>query len=268
MIKIVPKKVKLEFGLRDIRNTFAIRFLKRKDIYKCGDWVVSATKTAEGRHYFIWNIRLRNEMAGALLDCNYEIARQLLKDHVHSREFARQIDTLINKHEKTKQPHLKRERENALLGLFSIAGYVDLGPVKHGWRAQHVEFAFLRKDLRGKGLGKMLYDAMLVAGGEILAAGETQSCDSRRLWLSIIRNKDYTCWVDNDLGQARIVEHLDPEELSQLTETELKDENKRIHAPYKVWYVDRASQDPHNVTLYAIAKRPSNRFVIKKQTRT
>jgi GNAT superfamily N-acetyltransferase len=269
MIKIVSKKVRIEFGLKEIEENFSINFLKRKDIYKCGAWVVSFAKTPDFRHYYIWNIALRNHMQGLLDESRFDEARDAVREYINDRAASHKAQVLINHLEKTRFSHLKEKRELTLLGIFSMAGFIELEPVKPGWAAQHVYFAFLRKDLRGKGLGKMLYDAALVAGGEILAAGDLQSSDARRLWLSIIRNPDYICWVDNDDGEARIVEALDSDELVELDEKESKDENKLIHAPYKVWFPDRKKQDPLNVVMYAIAKKPkAGKFVMKKQRKS
>jgi hypothetical protein len=265
VIKIIAKKVKVELGLKEIKNGFAYAFKARKDVYKCGPYVVSITKTNGLKYYYIWNSWLRSEFSKLVVKEKYQEAEALLKTITDNRQLLHMAHELLDKIPRSKYEYVRADRISEFLALVSTAGFIELDNVRPGWKSRTVEYAFIREDLRGTGLGTMLYDAALVAGGEILCGGELQSAAARRVWLSILKNPSYTCWVENDEGERGLIEALSDQELFDLDKNERKDENKLVNSPFKVWFLDRGDQDPTNVRIYAIAKNPKNGLVRKKR---
>lgn len=66
---------------------------------------------------------------------------------------------------------------------------------------------YVNPEHRGKGLGPLLYDTLL-RDGKIIVSGFSQRPPSRKLWVKLAQNPNYTVWAQDimDLKRASQVE--------------------------------------------------------------
>lgn len=254
-VKLVNGKLSNENGLGDVGNVISKIFNRSEDVYRAGDHTVSVARHEGLKYYFIWDHAMRFKFESAILNDDYDSIRAQLQD-IREPAFRRQAIYHLGMLERAVSKINSREHQRKLLALATTDGYVELSKVAGGMM---VAFSFVRRDLRGNGIAKKLYDAVLVAGGEVLVSGEQQTLAARRLWRSLMKNPEYKCWCRDDYGVwggVKLAEDQTPN----------KDENKLLVTPIPIWYPDSVwTPDTTHARLLIKAKKPVCRFINRRK---
>lgn len=102
-------------------------------------------------------------------------------------------DPEVLKDVQAKEPDPERWMEKDLYNW--IVGFMELTSARSGWKSFEVGMSWIQPALRGKGLGKEMYDTAVLHDGIILMSGTSQSTASQRIWQSMIRDNRYTVYA-------------------------------------------------------------------------
>lgn len=94
-----------------------------------------------------------------------------------------------------------------------IIGVVSTWPTA-GQRAQQVQVSAIDPAFTGKGLAMILYDTILVKDHKILRSGSQQTSAGSAMWKKLIKNPNYTVWVQNPSGTIRGHVEVENDEIS------------------------------------------------------
>ncbi len=249
------KHIKLsdQHGIQELKSIFDSAIQKKTDLKTIGKHTFSKCRGYGNTvYYFIWK-HARLAIVKKLLDsANFSELKKLIKAINFDTELRRSINYQLNKYIAFMHCHGRKQYYWSIISLMCVVGYIELTPYHVNWKARHVSFAFLSKEVRGSGLAKKLYQVACYEGNEILVAGQQQTKAARRLWLSIIRNSKFTVWMEDDHGLRSLVNHVPA---AELTDDDYEDENFLVESPRHLWFSDSRKNKPREVRMFAIANR-------------
>lgn len=223
----------------------------KKDLCTIGKYTYSSCPGAGVEYYLVWNRARCTQVEKLLKKAELKKILKVISTSKMDSTLQHKCTRVLERISSLHNAGHKHSREDAkLIALMSMIGYIELEPVERGWKAKHVQFAFISREARGKGIAKKLYEIACHQGREILAAGEQQTKAARRLWISIIKSSKFTVWVETEDDKRFVITHK-PE--AELCDGDHKDENNLVETPMPIWVSDTAKNNPGSIRMYAIA---------------
>lgn len=240
---VIDKEITDWFNKPTLRYVAKNLFLKKQklvNLYKIGSLMLSRIdKTPNEKIYVLWDREEQKDVLDFELDGGKNELRILkIKQHFNS----------LSKQEKHKYWYLKnveRSKKTVLKCPDFIKGYLIIGKKKRRWAAWQVIMTFIDEQYRGFGLGKRLYDAVIVHDALMLMSDFKQTVNAKTLWESFIRSKKYNIWAQ------------DVADLNNISQVFWDSENDEVYSNLHIWHVDskKPRDNPReDVRLIAVAK--------------